>query len=171
MNTLKLKYILDANVFITPARTYYSFDFGTKFWDFLLEKASSGIICSIDKVYDEIKEGDKNDPLRKWAEQDFEQYFYPTKNNDVIKHYADIVKYVENNKANYKEEAIKEFLEEKNTDAWVIAFAKYKNLVVVTEEKSNPNSKRKIYIPDVCNHCKVKFIHTLDMLKVLNFRL
>ena len=43
------KYILDANVFIEAARRYYSFDFGSKFWDFLIEKAQNGILFSINK--------------------------------------------------------------------------------------------------------------------------
>jgi len=55
-----LKYVLDTNVFIDASRSYYSFEFGSKFWDFLIDNARNNKIISIDKVYDEIKQGDDN---------------------------------------------------------------------------------------------------------------
>jgi hypothetical protein len=48
-------YLLDTNIFIEPYRTFYSFDYGTAFWDFLKYQAKNGQIFSIDKVCDEIK--------------------------------------------------------------------------------------------------------------------
>jgi len=166
----KLKYILDANVFITPSRTYYSFDFGTKFWDFLLKKAKSGLLCSIDKVHKEIEQGDKNDPLKKWAEQNFERYFYPTANDEVIEHYKSIINII-STKNQYSDSAKNDFFTESNADPWVIAFAKYKNLTVVTFEKSNINSKRKIFIPDVCKSFNINCLNLFEMLKELKFKL
>lgn len=50
-------YVLDANIFIEAARTYYSFDLAPPFWEFLKTKAHNGLLCSIDRVYDEIKLG------------------------------------------------------------------------------------------------------------------
>lgn len=164
-----LTYILDANIFITAARSYYSFDFGNKFWDFLLENAKNGSLCSIDKVLKEIEQGD--DKLKNWAITRFNNYFYPTNNDDILTHYSEIVNYVYSLNSHYKEEAINEFLKENNSDSWVIAFAKAKNLIVVTEEKPNPHAKRKIFIPDVCNNFNINYIDTFQMLKELNFKL
>lgn len=57
-----MAYLLDSNTFMTAARSYYSFDFGTRFWDFLVLEAQKNNIFSIDKVLDEIKKG--NDKLK-----------------------------------------------------------------------------------------------------------
>jgi hypothetical protein len=48
---------------MTAARTFYSFDFGGKFWDFLIQEAQNGNLASIDKVLKEINKG--NDDLKK----------------------------------------------------------------------------------------------------------
>lgn len=47
-------YLLDTNIFIEPYRTFYSFDYGMAFWDFLKYQAKNGQIFSIDKVYNEL---------------------------------------------------------------------------------------------------------------------
>ncbi len=164
-----LKYVLDANIFITAARTYYSFDFGNKFWDFLKTQAENGYICSIDKVLREIEKVD--DALKNWAINDFNEYFKTTEINDIIENYSDIVNYVASPNSHYTEGAINEFLKEENSDAWIIAFAKQKNLIVVTEERSNPQAKRKVFIPDVCEHFNIHCVNTFQMLKELNFKL
>jgi hypothetical protein len=56
-------YLIDSNTFMTSARTFYSFDFGGKFWDFLIQEAQNGNLASIDKVLKEINKG--NDDLKK----------------------------------------------------------------------------------------------------------
>lgn len=134
-----LKYILDANVFMTAARNYYSFDFGNTFWNFLLENAKKGVLCSIDKVLKEIECG--NDKLKEWSKNEFKNFFYATNNNEVLSQYTKIVNHVQKNQ-NYKKEAIDDFLKEGNSDAFVIAFAKSKNITVVTNESFNPESKK-----------------------------
>lgn len=167
---VKLKYVLDANIFIESARRYYSFDFGTKFWDFLKENAENGILCSIDKVFKEIQKGDKEDPLRNWAEKDFKKFFLPTDNNNVLINYSKIVNYANNNKQ-YNQNAIDEFLKEDNADAWIIAFAITKSLTVVTHESYNPDAKKKVLIPNVCKDFNITYKNLFDMLKELNFKL
>jgi hypothetical protein len=67
-------YLLDANIFITAARNFYNFDFGYNFWDFLVQKAKNNEVASIDKVFDEIKNGD-DDELKSWAKTNFSDYF------------------------------------------------------------------------------------------------
>lgn len=168
---LELQYVLDANIFIEASQRYYSFDFGTKFWDFLVENGKKGVLCSIDKVLKEIQKGDKEDPLRKWAEKSFSKYFLPTNNDEVLKYYIDVINFVNNKKEQYSENAINEFLQEDNADAWVIAYAKYRELIVVTHEVFNPNSKKRVLIPNVCKEIKIEYIDTFAMLKKLNFTL
>jgi len=124
---------------------YYSFDFGSKFWDFLLDNAENNKIVSIDKVYEEIKQG--NDDLKNWADEKFKKYFVNTQNENVLNTYAEIVGWVSTQKSNvkekykYNEPAINEFMKENNTDTWLIAFAKTYNYIIVTNESLNPYIK------------------------------
>ncbi|MCX7726229.1 MAG: DUF4411 family protein [Chitinispirillaceae bacterium] len=168
----KLKYILDANIFIEAANRYYSFDFGSRFWNFLVEKAKEGLLCSIDKVLKELQRGKKEDPLRKWAETDFKHYFFSTESNDILLSYSQIINLITESQNNqYNQYAIDDFLKEDNADAWVIAYAKHKNLIVVTHEKINPHSKKRVLIPNVCKELKIGCIDTFDMLRELRFTL
>ena len=66
---------------------------------------------------------------------------------------------------NFKDTAKSEF--PSVADPWIIAKAKTDNLTVVTQEKSKPESKSKIFIPDVCNAFDVNYINTIEMLRIL----
>ena len=137
---------------------------------FLIEKAQSGIICSVDKVLKEIQQGEKDDPLKKWSEGEFKKYFFSTDNNEILESYKDIINFVSKNNQ-YLQNAIDDFLQENNADAWVIAFAKRYNIIVVTEEKSNPKKRTKVYILDICKYFDIKSINSFEMLKDLGFKL
>lgn len=52
-----LRLVLDADVFMTAARSYYAFDVAPAFWDGLVREASNGRLLSIDRVKDEIQRG------------------------------------------------------------------------------------------------------------------
>ncbi len=170
ISNINYQYVLDANIFIEASRRYYAFDFGTKFWDFLLQKAIDGKVCSIDKVLEEIKQGKKDDPLKIWATQKFAHYFFTTKKDEILQHYKQIANLVFNNNQ-YTDAAKNEFLQENNADAWIIAYAKCYNLTVVTHEAFNPNSKKIVPIPNVCENFNIQFINIFELLKQLNFQL
>jgi hypothetical protein len=40
-----MKYLIDSNVFITASRGFYSFAFGSAFWDFLLQEAQNNRVA------------------------------------------------------------------------------------------------------------------------------
>ncbi len=166
-----MKYLLDANTFMTAARTFYSFDYGTKFWDFLETQAKNNTLASIDKVYKEINKG--NDTLKNWANTKFIDYFFSTENEKVLLHYAKLMQWAENQSNHYTRNAIDEFMKEDNADPWLIAYActDIQNYIVVTFEKPNLNRKNKIQIPEVCTHFQVKYCDLYQMLKDLNFKL
>jgi len=44
-------YLIDSNTFMTAARTFYSFDYGPKFWDFIEVQAKNNALASIDREY------------------------------------------------------------------------------------------------------------------------
>ena len=73
-------YVLDANVFIEAHRRYYSLDICPGFWDSISHLCQQPRLLSIDKVRDEINEGDK---LYDWIEQAPDTLFKSTKDEDV----------------------------------------------------------------------------------------
>ncbi|MEO1785177.1 DUF4411 family protein, partial [Thermodesulfobium sp. 4217-1] len=106
-------YIIDTNIFITPHRTYYPFQFGLEFWNFLVKKAEEGEVCGIDKVYDELK--DSNDELSKWVRTSFHKYFKNCESASVIGTYREIINWV-NSQSQYKQEAKNKFTSYSNAD-------------------------------------------------------
>jgi len=164
-------YLIDSNIFITAANTFYSFDFGMKFWDFLEQQAKVNKLASIDKVLNEINKCE--DLLKKWANNSFSNYFLNTKNFNVIQKYSELMQWAENKNNHYTRNAIDEFMKEDNADPWLIAFAliekeKYK---IVTFEKFNKNQKNKIPIPNVCEEFNIHTCDLYQMLKGLEFKL
>lgn len=157
------KYLLDTDVLISAKNSYYSFKLCPGFWDCLIIFSKKRRICSIDKVRKEIQRG--NDDLKLWVDK-LNDFFYDTsKDSDVLTHYKEIIAWI-SHKSEYKIEAKERFL--RGADPWLIAFAKAYNQTLVTNEKSNTNSKKKIKIPDICKRHNVKYINTFGMLRDLN---
>lgn len=168
---MSLQYLIDANIFITASRTYYDFDFGNSFWDFLVNQGKKKNIASIDKVFDELNNG--NDELNEWANNYFSNYFIDTTTDKVLEQYAILMQWVDKQRNQYTQNAIDEFMKENNADTWLISLAltdkdKY---VIVTFEKENNQIKRKIPIPNVCKAFNIKYCDLFQMLKKLNFKL
>jgi len=118
---MSLQYLIDANIFITASRTYYDFDFGNSFWDFLVEQGKKEIIASIDKVLNELKKGD--DKLKEWATKGFSNYFINTITDNVLKQYVILMQWADSQRNQYSKNAIEEFMKENNADAWLISLA------------------------------------------------
>jgi len=167
---MSLQYLIDANIFITASRTYYDFNFGNSFWDFLVDQGKKKNIASIDKVFDELNNG--NDELNEWANNYFSNYFIDTTTDEVLEQYAILMQWVDKQRNQYTQNAIDEFMKENNADAWLISLAltdkdKY---VIVTFEKENNQIKRKIPIPNVCKAFNIKYCDLFQMLKKLRFK-
>lgn len=58
------KFLLDANIFVTPYQNYYPFDFAPGFWNQLSPKLALENVAVLDVVKDEIIRGD--DELSDW---------------------------------------------------------------------------------------------------------
>ena len=166
-----MTYLIDSNTFMTAARSFYSFDFGEKFWNFLIQEAENGNLASIDKVLAEINKG--KDVLKEWANQKFSNYFLSTDDERVILKYGELMRWAGTQEKNYTSNAVDEFMKEDNADPWLIAFAMIdlKLYTIVTFEKYHPDMKRKIPIPNVCKDFKVSYTDLFEMLRNLGFRL
>lgn len=148
------------------SRRYYPFDFAKPFWDGLIAFSQEGVLCSIDKVLSEIKEG--NDELKRWAENDFNNYFRSTKKENIIQKYSLIVKWAQD-QSQYNQLAKDTFMEEDNADTWVLAFALANELIIVTHEAFDQNIKKRIPIPNVCTEFDIDYCDTFEMLRQLQF--
>lgn len=162
-----MKYVLDSNVFIQAARTFYAFDIAAPFWEGLLSYAEAEILCSIDKVKDELKTG--KDLLSDWASNEFNDYFVSTKDNDIIQQYGLIVQWAQS-QTQYKTTAKNEFMQADYADPWVIAFAKVNDLIIVTQESLNREIKNKIPIPNVCEAFDVEYCDLMQLLRDQGFK-
>jgi hypothetical protein len=160
-------YILDSNFFIQAHRDNYPLDIAFSFWNKVKQLAGDGKIISIDKVKKEIY--DKNDDLENWCKDNLLDDFFKDSSN-AMGSYAQVTAWAFSKSDQYMQNALNEFLDADEADAFIVAYALSEdtNCVVVTQEKSEPNIKRKIKIPEVCNALNVQFVNTIAMLRQLN---
>lgn len=158
-------FILDANVFISAFRQYYSFDIVPSFWNCLEDLAQKNYICSIDRVYEELTRSAHNpDQLHEWSQSSFDTYFKSTVDNNVINAYGALQRWA-NDSSYFTQTAKSEFAS--NADAWLIAYAKATGGTLVTHEAFNIETKNRILIPVACKHFEISYINTFDMLREL----
>ncbi len=160
-----LVYLLDANVFIEAARRYYAFDLAPKFWDSLIQKASRGVIESIDRVKQELAKG--HDELADWINGDFDQAFCSTNDTVVFECYAKLVTWVQS-QGQFTEAAKADFAS--GADGWLVAYAMARERVVVTHEVPSADIKRKVPIPNMCDAFELEYIDTFKMMRDLGVR-
>ncbi|MBI5407164.1 MAG: DUF4411 family protein [Nitrospirae bacterium] len=158
-------FILDANVFIQAARRYYAFDLAPKFWDSLVAHAENGRVQSIDRVKQELERG--NDVLSEWVKAHFGHAFASTDETDIFQSFSEIMIWV-NGQSQFSDAAKSNFAT--IADGWLVAYAKVKSCILVTHELLDPNIRRKIPIPNVCQTFNVQFIDTFEMLRTLGVR-
>jgi len=167
-------FVLDANVFIEAKNHYYAFDLAPKFWESLVRLAEEGRVESIDRIKQELlrgkgkpKEGEPPEELAAWAEEDFAKAFVSTDEDDVIKCYGDIMNWV-SGQTQFFDAAKAHFAG--GADAWLVAYARAKDRVVVTHEKAKPEARASVPIPNVCKAFDVPFVDTFQMLRTLGVR-
>lgn len=161
-------FIVDTNFFIQSHRITYPLDVAVNFWHKVKRLFDEEKIASIDKVRDEIFKND--DELKKWIEQNLRsEFFKSTETQEVLIEYQKIVIWANSKSSHYVQNAINEFLQYENADAWLIAYGLSinKNCIIVTQEKSEPNRKSKIKIPEVCNDFKLPYKNIIEMFREL----
>lgn len=160
-------YLLDSNFFIQAHRAYYPLDVASSFWAKVAELAKLGTIRSIDKVKIEIYDNSSHeDDLKEWCINHLPNDFFLSSGSSISKYAAIAAWAVSSN--HYQQSAIQEFLAPQLADPWLVAYALENNLTIVTYEKSEPNRKSRIKIPEVCNHFDVKYTNTVGMLRELD---
>lgn len=162
------KYLVDSNFFIQAHRAIYPLDVVPTFWAKVKTLSDGVTIQSIDKVKKELYDDSSHeDELKIWCEGNLPDGFFIS-TEDVLDKYIEIVTWVNSMNHHYTTRAIQDFLETDLADPWLIAFALKYGFTIVTYEKSEPNRKNRIKIPEVCNQFNVKYINTIEMMRELN---
>jgi len=165
MNAL---FVLDTNFFIQSHNTSYPLDIATSFWNKVKMLAHNQRFVSIDKIKKEIYE--KEDRIKEWCVKNLpEDFFQNTGTSDTVTQYRKVTNWATSMRSHYTDKAIEDFSEYERADAWLIAFAltDKDNLTIVTCEKSAPQAKNKIKIPDVCDKFDIKFTSIVGMFRQL----
>ncbi len=164
-------FLFDTNSFITPFKSYYSFEFAPGFWRCIEDEMRRGHIVVLDKVHSELTEGE--DDLSQWAESLNPSNIIEHRQPAIITNYRKIINYIQN-AGYYNDRALAEWSDSKVADAWLIACALAFDYTVITFEgssgglsTSSPSSHPKI--PDVCRHFDCKCGDLFYAMKNLSF--
>lgn len=167
----KKVYLIDANSLITPFNLYYSFEFGSRFWDAIKERINNGQIVVLDMVKEECMK--KKDALAEWIGQIDDVLDHKTV--EYVAGYAEVMQYIQDNPC-YSDKALSAWSQDTVADPWLIAVAKARGYTIVTLEgkhsslsEHRPTSK--IKIPDVATDFDVETMHLFEMMRELGLKL
>lgn len=151
-------FLVDSNILIEAKNRYYAFDIAPGFWTWLERAHQQGWACSIEAVRDELLEGD--DELTAWAQAN--PNFFKPLDQPTTKHFSDLTTWAASRP--YRPEALSAFTGN-DADFLLIAYAREHQHTVVTHERSEPNSRKRILIPDACLAMGVNTADTFQMLR------
>lgn len=159
-------YVVDSNFFIQAHRATYPLDVAISFWNKVRELAQAGTIISIDKVKKELF--DKNNDLEEWCVNNLSSEFFHD-SSSALSQYGQISSWATSKSNHYLPNAINEFLNVDEADAFLIAYTleDFQNRVLVTHEVSDPKRRNKIKMPEPCDHFSVTYMNTIGMLREL----
>ena len=150
-------YLLDANIFITAKNLHYGFDFVPAFWEWLDQGHTAGILCSTNKVRQELVVG--ADELAAWIGGRSSLFLTP--DQTMVPSMQRLAQWANSN--NFTPAAVSDFFAA--ADFELVAYAHAHGHTVVTHERPNPNSRRRILIPDACDAMGVEWIDPYTMLR------
>jgi len=157
-----MKYLLDSNIFI-QSRKELPMDVWVSFWQRLKELAQDGKIFTSTKVKEEVDKG--FDELPEWLKVNVPKSFYLSVDAEVLHEYTETQNWAAR-QGRFTSTALMNFADV--ADAYIVATAKAKNLKLVTFEKSNPDSKKRVMIPDACDGIGAQYCDLNTMLRELH---
>ena len=167
------RYLLDSNVFITPHRLYYPFDFAPGFWDQLAEKLKLDNVTVLDVVVSEVSK--MEDELSSWIGNldGFEPLSIKTPS--FVANYGKVLNYVKDCGL-YREEALRNWAKGDIADPWLIAVAMDTEAIIITEETSAgtlsaKNKSRNAKLPDVAAHFGINCENLFCFMRQMKFKL
>lgn len=162
-------FVLDANIFIEAHRVYYPIDVAESFWLKIKTLAEEDKIISIDRVKNEIYQND--DELTEWMKANLsDEFFKSTDEVDILNEYGNVATWAESRSDHYKRNAIDEFLEYERADAWLVAYCKTHDDILVSHEASNSQRKNRILLPQPCQHFGIAYQSIIELFRALGVR-
>jgi hypothetical protein len=157
-------YVIDANVMIEAAKSYYAFDRVPGFWTWMDGRIAGGVVKTASLVAEEI---DYPEALVEWLKaKDPELTFIDVSHPDIQQKFSEIATWTVTSP--FGPEHIAKFLA--GADPWLVAAADVRQACVVTQETHVGPGAKKVKIPNVCEAFGVRCIHTFEMLGELNAR-
>lgn len=167
-------FLLDSNVFITPYRNYYPFDFAPKYWQQLMATFQLNNVKVLDVVFQEVTKYE--DELSDWIKNQGNLTPLSTKTSSILVNYGKVLNYVQSCGL-YKNEALRNWSQAYVADPWLIAVAMDLNATIITEETpvgsglSTKNPSRNAKLPDVAKNFGVKCENLFYFMRQMNFKL
>lgn len=161
-------YLVDTNFFIQAWRDLYPPDVLPSFWEKVSQLGHQNQLISIDKVKAELYR--MEDDLKKWSVDHLPHTFFRD-TSTAQQTYASVVQWAQSRSGHYKPTAIADFLDVDAADAWLVAYAAEHGLPIVTYEKSAPEARKRIKIPDVAREFNVRTLTTIEMLREIGTQL
>lgn len=162
-----MKYLIDSNSFIAPHRGYAPIDVAVSLWNKIRYLADNGVICSLDKVRQELYAND--DELKVWLMTNIKKdFFIPFESDETNGKLADILNWAIKHRV-YSQKAKEKFMKMDKADVFLASFVsvhpgEYK---VVSFEHSNHFGSSEIKLPDVCSQFGAKCITLQNMFREL----
>lgn len=165
------KFLLDANIFITPYKNYYPFDFAPSYWEQLLARLSLSNIAVLDLAKNEVSKGE--DELSDWINNVEDITICSRVDSKIIENYSNVLTYLQNSSL-YTDKALRAWSQSGIADPWLIAAGAAHGYTLVTFEESagkitTPSGKPKI--PDIARHFEVRCVSLFYFMRKLKFKL
>lgn len=157
-------FIVDTNFFIQAFHAHYPMDVVPSFWSKVEDLANQNLIISVDKVQAELSQHEND--LKDWCDNVLPADFFKD-TFSVLSAYSQLARWATSPTVQYTTQAINQFLDINEADAWIVSYGLAQSLGVVTYEQSAPLSKKRIKIPDVCNVFNVPCLHPIEMFRRL----
>jgi len=151
------KYLLDTNIYIGFYDRYYLPAHFPTFWENF--KAHINDFVVIPKVV--LDENYQDTWLRSWIKENFVHDVID--HRDFVEEFAEILAHIQKQE-HYKDDVLINWAREKIADPWILAIAKKENLIIVTDETSNPNlnknqPSKNAKIPDIARELGIECIN------------
>ena len=150
-------YLLDANVFISANRRFYRFGVVPGFWEWLHQANMRREVASVVSVQKELEAGGDN--LTDWVKQHKDLFEHPAQ--AFVGSSTQLAQWVVNMK--YTQLAQRQFFAA--ADFELVSQAHALGATVVTEERPQPGSRKRVLIPDACDALNVQWTDPFTMLE------
>lgn len=161
------RFSIDADVLIQSHRERLPFDVAPGFWDGLEEAGRAQRVIVIRSVFKEILDG--GDELSEWLRTRETIFLAEDRDEATQDRYSALAMAIGDRKPAYKNDALADFFDK--ADSWLVAQAAAHENVVVTQEASAPDGRKRVKIPDACCLLEVPCINTIQLIRTLDIKL